>query len=111
MTNQLLKHIHLLALSGLMLCGHHVASCDNVSNVLSWEDITGFLTGYPTASEKVSLDPPECTLHTMLRSLQTPCPIVCNYGIRLFQASSGRLQGLRAGLLLDGYKHSSPNNN
>ena len=52
MTNQLLKRIHLLlASSGLMLHGRHVASRDNVSNVLSWEDITGFLTGYPTASE------------------------------------------------------------
>ena len=68
-TNQSLKRVHLLlASSGLMLHGHHVASRDNISDALSQGDITGFLAGYPTASEKVSLDPPVC-LRRMLQSL------------------------------------------
>ena len=139
-TNQSLKCIHLLASSSLMLHSHHVASHDNISNTLSWGNITGFLTGYPTGgpllpwtslttkpsspsefkvgfqpnlttSEKFLLDPPECALHTMLWSLQTPCLIVCNYWICLFQASLAGLPGLRAGLPLDRSKRSSPSNN
>ena len=110
MTNQSLKRIHLLfASSGLILHGRHVASRDNVSNALSWEDVAGFLTGYPTASEKISLDPPERALHTMLRSLRTPRLIVCDYGIRLFQASPAGLPGLGVGIPLDGSKHSPSN--
>ena len=58
-TNRVLKRIHvLLASSGLVLHRRHVASRENVSDALSRGDIAGFLTGYPTASEKISLAPP-----------------------------------------------------
>ena len=68
-TNQVLKRIHiLLASSGLILHGHHVSSPENVSDALSRGDVAAFLTGYPTASEKVTLNPPSC-LNEMLRSL------------------------------------------
>jgi len=68
-TNRSLKRIHiLLATSDLVLHGKHVASRENVSDALSRGDITGFLTGYPAASEKVTLDPPP-SLSKKLRSL------------------------------------------
>jgi len=68
-TNQSLKRIHiLLASSGLVLHGKHVRSRENISDALSRGDITGFLTGYPTASEKISFDPPS-SLIGMLQSL------------------------------------------
>jgi len=68
-TNHSLKRVYiLLASSGLVLRGKHVTSRENISDALSRGDIPGFLTGYPTASERITLDPPQC-LSRMLRSL------------------------------------------
>ena len=47
-----------LAHNDISLSAVHVASCDNIADVLSWGDIEAFLRGFPEATTRFNISLP-----------------------------------------------------